>query len=431
MSFLSLDVLRQYFILAARYLIIVLMVIYTIQSFTVFARRGGSAKHAVFIRQNISMLVIHFAAMMTIYLNTFHFQILVFYGAQLVYLLAVLVLFSNLYPRCSRLLVNHMCMLTCIGFIMITRLSYDSAVRQFIIVSAGTVAALLVPVIVRKMLLLTRLGWAYTFVGIGLLGLVLVAARTTNGAKLSLSVGGFLFQPSEFVKIIFVFAVAGLLTQAKDMKRVIIATALAAVHVLILVVSKDLGSALIFFITYLVLLFASTGNPFLVLLGILSGSGASVAAYFLFSHIRVRVSVWANPFADYAGSGYQISQSLFSIAAGGWFGKGLGNGSPGMIPFVIQDCMFSAVCEEMGAIFGICLILICMSTFIMFINIAMKLENRFYRLVSLGLGTTYAVQVFLTIGGGTKLIPLTGVTLPLISYGGSSALSTQIGRAHV
>ena len=275
MSFLSLDVLRQYFILAARYLIIVLMVIYTIQSFTVFARRGGSAKHAVFIRQNISMLVIHFAAMMTIYLNTFHFQILVFYGAQLVYLLAVLVLFSNLYPRCSRLLVNHMCMLTCIGFIMITRLSYDSAVRQFIIVSAGTVAALLVPVIVRKMLLLTRLGWAYTFVGIGLLGLVLVAARTTNGAKLSLSVGGFLFQPSEFVKIIFVFAVAGLLTQAKDMKRVIIATALAAVHVLILVVSKDLGSALIFFITYLVLLFASTGNPFLVLLGILSGSGAS------------------------------------------------------------------------------------------------------------------------------------------------------------
>ena len=424
MSFFSLSDLREYFILAARFLMIILMVIYTIQSFTVFARRSAGAKHAVFIRQNVSMFVIHFAGIMTIYLNTFNFQILVFYGAQLVYLLAVLILFSNLYPRCSRLLLNHMCMLTCIGFMMITRLSFDSAVRQFIIVSAGSVVALLIPVIVRRLLLLTKLGWAYVFVGIGLLGLVMVAARTTNGAKLSLSVGGFLFQPSEFVKIIFVFAVAGLLSEAQDMRRVVIATVLAAVHVLILVLSKDLGSALIFFVTYLILLFAATGNPFLVVAGILSGSAAAVAAYFLFAHIRVRVSVWADPFKDYSGTGYQISQSLFSIAAGGWFGRGLGSGSPNMIPFVQQDCMFSAICEELGVIFGICLILVCMSTFIMFINIAMRLENRFYRLVSLGLGATYAVQVFLTIGGGTKLIPLTGVTLPLVSYGGSSALST-------
>ena len=97
-----------------------------------------------------------------------------------------------------------------------------------------------------------------------------------------------------------------------------------------------------------------------------------------------------------------------------------------MIPYVQEDFMFSAIAEEMGTIFGVCLILVCMSCFIMFINIAMKLTNRFYRLVALGLGTTYAVQVFLTIGGGTKLIPMTGVTLPLVSYGGSSALSTIV-----
>ena len=145
---------------------------------------------------------------------------------------------------------------------------------------------------------------------------------------------------------------------------------------------------------------------------------------FLFAHIRVRVQIWRDPFADYAGSGYQICQSLFAIAAGGWFGTGLYNGSPGAIPYVAQDFMFSAILEEMGGVFGICLILVCMAVFIMFVNIAMKLSNRFYRLAALGIGTTYATQVFLTIGGGTKLIPMTGVTLPLVSYGGSSLLST-------
>ena len=172
------------------------------------------------------------------------------------------------------------------------------------------------------------------------------------------------------------------------------------------------------------MLFAATKNPFLVLAGLLAGAVAAVAAYFLFAHVRVRVAVWRDPFADYADTGYQISQSLFSIAAGGWLGTGLYQGSPNAIPYVAQDCMFAAISEELGGVFAICLIMVCMSCFIMFINIAMKLTNRFYRLVALGLGSTYAVQIFLTIGGVTKLIPLTGVTLPLVSYGGSSVFST-------
>ena len=411
---------------ASRYLIILLMVIYTVQSYTVFRRGSALAKRYVFLRQNVSMFFMHFICFLVLFLNQPNSRILVFYGAQVVYLLATLVLFSNLYPRASRLLINNMCMLITIGFIMITRLSFDQAVKQFKIIAAGTLISLLIPVIVRKMMLLTKMAWAYTFVGIGLLGMVLVAARVTNGAKLSLNVGGYTFQPSEFVKIIFVFAIAGLLSEAKDMKRIIIATGLAAVHVLILVVSRDLGSALIFFITYLVVLFAATRDPFLTLLGLVGGAIAAVIAYFLFAHIRVRVQIWLDPFADYSGTGYQICQSLFSIAAGGWLGTGLTRGTPGMIPYIQEDFMFSAIAEEMGTIFGVCLILVCMSCFIMFINIAMKLTNRFYRLVALGLGTTYAVQVFLTIGGGTKLIPMTGVTLPLVSYGGSSALSTIV-----
>lgn len=408
----------------SRYLIIILMVIYTVQSYTVFRQTSVSAKEYVFLRQNVSMFFIHFIAFAMMFLKTMNMELLVFYGAQVIFLLATLIFFRNLYPKASRLLINNMCMLLTIGFIMVTRLSYDQALRQFKIAVLGMILARIIPIIIRKVMLITKMSWAYSFVGIGLLGLVLVAAQVTNGAKLSLSIGSFSFQPSEFVKIIFVFAVAGLLTEAKDFRRIVIATALAAVHVLILVVSKDLGSALIFFVTYLVMLFVATRNPFLVLAGVLSGVLAAVAAYFLFSHIRVRVSIWRDPFADYSGGGYQICQSLFSIGAGGWFGTGLYQGSPTAIPYVEQDMMFSAIVEELGSIFGVCLILVCMSCFIMFINIAMKLTNRFYRLVALGLGITYAAQIFLTIGGGMKMIPLTGVTLPLVSSGGSSVLST-------
>ena len=410
----------------SKYLIIILMALYTLQCYTVFGKKDEDAREYLFLRQNMLMFAMHFVAFTVLYLQQTELTLLLFYGAQALYLAAVLILFRNLYPLASRLLINNMCMLICTGFIMITRLDYDKSIKQFKIAVISTVVALLIPIIIRKLRFITKMYWFYTLAGIGLLALVAIAATSTYGAKLSFSFGGISVQPSEFVKIIYVFAIAGLLTNAKDFKKLVIATALAAIHVLILVVSKDLGSAMIFFVTYLVMLFVSTRNPFLVLTGILAGSGAAVGAYFLFAHIRVRVQAWKDPFKDYQGGGYQICQSLFSISAGSWFGTGLCQGSPNAIPFVEQDFMFSAIAEELGTIFGICLILVCMSCFIMFVNIAMQLSNRFYRLVAVGLGSTYAAQIFLTVGGGIKLIPMTGVTLPFVSYGGSSMLSTLI-----
>ena len=125
-------------------------------------------------------------------------------------------------------------------------------------------------------------------------------------------------------------------------------------------------------------------------------------------------------------TGYQITQSLFAISSGGLFGLGLFKGTPDSIPFVEADFVFSAIAEELGILFAVCLILICVSCFVMFMNISVRLNDKFYQLVSFGLGVTYIFQVFLTIGGGTKFIPLTGVTLPFISYGGSSVLTTLI-----
>lgn len=413
----------------SRYVLIGLILVYSFQSFLVFIKRNEEAREFLFLRQNVVMFCIHFVAFMVLYLEMEEPQLLIFYGEQVIYLAATLIFFRNLYPKASKLIVNNMCMLITIGFIMVTRISYDQSTKQFMILVAATVVALVIPVLIRKLHFITRWSLFYAILGIGLLGAVAVMANVTYGAKLSLTIGGFTLQPSEFVKIIFVFCIAGMLAKSTEFKHVVVTTIIAALHVLILVVSKDLGSALIFFITYLFMLYVATRDIRYMLAGLLAGALAAVAAYFLFSHVRVRVEVWQDPFKVYEGDGYQIAQALFAIAAGGWLGTGLFQGSPTAIPIVEQDFMFAAIAEELGGIFAICIILICMSCFIMFVNIAMKMYDDFYRYVAFGLGCIYAVQVFLTIGGAMKMIPMTGVTLPLISYGGSSIMSTMISFA--
>jgi cell division protein FtsW (lipid II flippase) len=174
------------------------------------------------------------------------------------------------------------------------------------------------------------------------------------------------------------------------------------------------------------MLYVATKKVYYFIGGLAAGSVAAVIAYQLFSHVRTRVVAWRNPLSVIDDEGYQICQSLFAIGTGGWFGMGLYQGAPSKIPVVEQDFIFSAISEEMGGIFALCLILVCVSCFLMFLNVAMQMKDQFYKLVALGLGTVYGFQVFLTIGGVTKFIPSTGVTLPLVSYGGSSLLSTMI-----
>ena len=174
------------------YAILILMVLYTIQSIAVFSRQHEAEKDRVFLRQNLEMFLIHFLGFLTLFLNSFQFDLILFYAAQVLYLMFTLLLFRNLYPRASRSLINHMCMLLVIGFIMVTRFSTDQSLKQFEIAAVGTVLALLVPLVISKLLVLTRMTWGYVFVGIGLLGLVMIAARSTNGAKAGYLCGGIL-----------------------------------------------------------------------------------------------------------------------------------------------------------------------------------------------------------------------------------------------
>ena len=195
---------------------------------------------------------------------------------------------------------------------------------------------------------------------------------------------------------------------------------------LILVAEKDLGAALIYYVTFLAILYVASQKTIYLVLGLGAGSVAAVVAYFLFSHVQTRVTAWRDPWGTIDGAGFQVAQSLFAIGTGGWFGMGLGEGLPTKIPVADSDFIFSAISEELGAFFAICLILVEISCFVMFVNIALKMRRRFYKLTALGLAMEYIFQVFLTIGGVTKFIPSTGVTLPLVSYGGSSVISTTI-----
>ena len=410
----------------SKYLITLFMALYTLECFLVFRFQEEEDRNGCYIRQNLLMFLVHFSCFLVICFETGNIEYLFFYVLQQILLFATVMLFRMVYPKGNRLIVNNMCLLLSIGFVILTRLSFEKAIKQFFIVTVSIVAGMLIPYFIHKLKFLKSLTWVYAAAGIVALGVVLILGAVTYGSKISYSIAGVTFQPSEFVKIVFVFFLASALYESHDLPRVILTAALAGIHVLILVASRDLGSALIFFIVYVMMVFIATSRWIYLLLGCAGGCGAAVLAYRFFSHVQVRVQAWKDPFSCIDDAGYQITQSLFAISSGGWFGLGLFRGTPTSIPFVEADFVFSAVAEELGILFSMCMILVCISCFIMFMDISVRLQDRFYRLIAFGLGVTYIFQVFLTVGGGTKFIPMTGVTLPFISYGGSSVLTTLV-----
>lgn len=408
----------------SKYVIAFLMFLYTLEAFVAFRWRTEKKRTGLYIRQIILMFAVQIACFVQIMARTGKPVYLFFFAFQIIAFSSVLLLFYVIYPDGNRLIINNSCMLMMIGLIMLTRLSYDRAVKQFFIIVASFVIGFIVPEIIFRFEFLKKFTWIYAALGIVAIGIVLLLGAVTNGSKISYTIGGITLQPSEFVKILFLFFMAGALDSAENIWQLFLASAVAAIHVIILVLSKDLGSALIFFVIYLALIYISTENVGYLAIGLSFGALASVIAYKLFSHIQVRVQAWLDPFSDIESTGYQLSQSLFGISSGGWFGLGLYGGTPKSIPFVEQDFIFSAIAEEMGVIFAVLMALICVSTFIEIMRLGYFLRDTYYRLVVCGIGVAYIFQTFLTIGGGSKFIPLTGVTLPFVSYGGSSVLVT-------
>lgn len=416
-------------IIASKYVIIILFAVFTLQSFLMIRSKTEISEKRFFRSQNTIIFLIHFISFFVIFIKTESTNIIIFYGCQLIFLILILgITYVFFEKRTSRVLLSNMCMMLVIGFIILTRLSFDKAVRQFeILLLAGAVFIMILFFYRGFKKLWPYLEWIYCSVGLLLLVMVFIFGGETNGAKISIDLGAFSIQPLEFVKIIFVLFLASLFNKSTEYKNLIISAVAAAAHVLILVLCRDLGSALILFLVYLFVVYISTGKLLYFIGGFLSCSLAAFFSYFLFSHVRVRVAAWLNPWPLIDSQGYQITQSLFAIGTGGWIGLGLYNGMPNKIPVVEQDFIFSAISEELGGFFAICLILLCLSTILVFMKIAIsQKENLFNRIVVFGLAVTYGVQLFLTLGGAIKMIPSTGVTFPLISYGGSSMLATMV-----
>lgn len=418
---------------ASKYIILLMMILYAISCYTAFRKVDEKEKTAKLNKQIIYVFVMHFLAYLTFALRNVEQMktIVIFYGLQIFVATMYMYLYHYIYPYSSRVIANNMCFLLLIGYIMLTRLNFALAKKQFIIATASLILVSVIPTIMDRNKNLRKYGTVYGVLGIVALSSVFVIGVEQYGSVNWISLFGITIQPSEFVKILFVFFIASMLSKSRDFKQVMITTAFACVHMGVLVLEKDLGGALIFFVVFISMIYVGTGKITYLITFIAGGVAMAGLAFLLFKdrlfdHVMVRVNVWKNPWADIRGTGYQITQSLFAIGSGGYFGSGLTKGSPDVIPVSESDFIFSAIAEEFGVIFAIFLILVCFSCFISFVTIAMHVRNRFYKTMAFGFAICYMFQTFLSIGGVTKFIPSTGVTIPLVSYGGSSVLSSLI-----
>ncbi len=339
-------------------------------------------------------------------------------------------------------------LLSTLGLVLLYRLNEDLALKQAMWLVVGLVAFLLVLVVVRDLSWLPK--YRYVIGGAGLLLLLFTAifGREINGARLWVDLGPVHFQPGELGKVLLIVFFAAYLVDMREVLTVSTHRVLGvplpplrylaplliiwALSMALMIFMKDLGTSLLFFGGLLTLLYVATGRLFYVLVGLSLFSVGAVVLYFLFPHVQVRVDIWLDPWADPSGKGYQIVQSLFALAEGGLFGRGLGEGylilqsGKTIIPNLETDFIFSAIGEELGLVGAVGIILLYTIFIYRGYRIAMRSRDDFPRLLAAGLTSIFALQVFLIVGGVIKLIPLTGITLPFVSYGGSSIVANFV-----
>jgi cell division protein FtsW (lipid II flippase) len=362
-------------------------------------------------------------------------------------------------PYADPLLLPSVAALNMLGLAMIHRLDIAAAQRalsngspkptpdvylQLTWMLVGLVAFMLVLSFVADHRRLQRFTFTAGFAGIILLFLPLLPVIGTeiNGARLWINIFGFTFQPGELAKVALTIFFAGFLVsrrhslalvhnkilgigvpRAKDVGPLFLVWFAA---LLVLILERDLGTSLLLFGLFIVMLYVATGRRSWVLIGgaLLTIGGA--VAYRAFSHVKIRFDVWLDPFADSNGNGFQIVQSLYGFANGGIFGTGWGQGYPQLVPFAKTDFITSALGEELGLMGIIAILLLFVIVVERGARAAVATRDPFGNLLAIGLTTVIGLQTFIVIGGVTKLVPLTGLTTPFLSYGGSSLVANYI-----
>lgn len=331
-----------------------------------------------------------------------------------------------------------------LGYVMIARLSDRLAGLQTTWSLLAIVAYALTLFTVQRATDLARYKWTFFVIGAVLLVLPLAPGigASFNGARIWVSIGPLNFQPGEFAKIALAIFFAGYLAERRELiatgtwrigpfrlpePRHLLPLLLAwAFAVLAMVGLKDLGASLLIFSLFVAMLWVATERTAYLVIGVVLFAGAAYAAWRLFDNVQTRVAIWRDPWPQYEGKGYQIVQAMFAFANGGTAGTGLGLGTPNKIPEVKNDFIFAAFGEELG-LFGATAIII---AFLLIVGAgfrtAIRSERPFEKILAVGLTTILGLQAFIIIGGVIRVVPLTGITLPFVSYGGSSLLSNYV-----
>ena len=330
------------------------------------------------------------------------------------------------------------------GIAFVTRLAPDLAYNQVIWLFLGVACMIAVLALSKHLEKLAHFKYTLMILGFILLLSPLIPGlgQEIYGSRIWLSVGPLSFQPGEVAKIVIVLFLASYLAANRellsvftwrigpfrlpDIRTLLPMLVMWAIALLIVIFEKDLGSAIVFFFVFLAMLYVATGKKFYLIVGVLLMVVGCVGAYLGFSHVQVRVANWLNPFEDPQGAGYQMLQGLYSMADGDLFGVGIGRGLAYQIPVVESDFIFAAIAEECGLLGSAGILLLYLSFAIRGYVTAARARSDFSSLTAVGLTTTIVLQAFIIVGGVTRLIPLTGLTLPFISQGGSSLLANFI-----
>lgn len=332
---------------------------------------------------------------------------------------------NSLFPEQDSALLVLSSFIVQMGLIMLYRINPYSAERQLIWYGLG-VALFFISTLASKAWVEVKIGDFFLFVITAILLLSpLVFGVERWGSKSWIVYKKISFQPSELAKITFSLFLADSLKDRK-IKNPLQFFGQILVILLLLAAARDLGGAMIFYFTALAVIFAATSRLDIAAGGMFMACIAGLVGYKQFNHVQVRIKAWLNPWEDVPGKGYQIAQSLFAIAEGGFFGTGLGLGHPDYIPAVTTDFIFSAFFEEFGFLGASALIVVYLLLIYRGIRIALSIKNGFLSLAALGITAFFGIQIFTIIGGVIKLIPMTGVTLPFMSYGGSSMVMSFV-----
>ncbi|MEA3077598.1 MAG: hypothetical protein QOF60_2506 [Actinomycetota bacterium] len=347
-------------------------------------------------------------------------------------------------PNADGVLLPMAGLLNGLGYVFIARLNTDLAALQALWTAVAVGAFVATLALLKRARDLEQYRYTFAFLGVGLLLLPLLPGigRNINGSRIWIRFGPATFQPGEVAKLLLAIFFAGYLVEKRELLQTFtrrlgpinlpdpkfLGPVLAAwgFSLVVMIFEKDLGSSMLFFALFVSMLWVATARGIYLVLGTgLFGAGV-VFAFRSFAHVQTRVEIWLHPFADAGNKGYQLVQALFAFGSGGVAGTGLGLGSPTKIPAVATDFIFAAVGEELGLVGTVAIL----TAFVLMVGtglrIAIQARSDFEKLLATGLTVSLGVQTFIIIGGVTDLVPLTGITLPFVSYGGSSLLANYV-----